>query len=262
MSSIKNGTVNCNHRPKLQKRYRWGNTVHKSTFPGGTYYFSEAHVKRVAGKLHEISREHEQLFIDLGSQILVEIENLHDASTAIAVCLTHIENTISAFQNHFPDSSVIACGKGCHHCCTFAVECPPQVIIDIARHLRVTFSAEEQDLLRQKLARNIVKRNTPLKRARCSFLDETSSCSIYAKRPLAYRSFTSSNAAICEQSVTDGRNIPQHPIRHRIHMAATTALLLCAKQQGQFHEPVPFIPALLEALETEHAGEVWQGHES
>lgn len=213
--------------------------------------FSEEDIMRVAAMMHETSREYEQLFTNFCSQILSEISELEDASEIMTLCVKRIEETILAFLKHIPAPSVISCKKGCHYCCSFTIFCPPQVVVAIAHHIRVTIPEDEQQLLRQKLAGDIAVRNTPMKRARCPFLDETNACSIYEKRPLACRSFSSPNADICEQSVTDGRNIPQHPILHRIYMATTTALLLCAKHQGKSHEQVPFIPSLLTALETQ-----------
>lgn len=214
--------------------------------------FSELHIIRVAEKMQEISRDYEQLFIDFGSQLLSEIEELDNVSEIMDLCIERTEQTLATFQNHFPSSTVIACRKGCHHCCAFAIECPPLVVLDIAHHLKSTLSLEEQHLLCRKLEQNIAERKPPLHRAGCPFLDTDNSCSIYQKRPLACRSFSSPNAANCAQSVTDGRKISQHPIFHRLYSAVTTALLLYAEHRGQDHEQVPFIPALLAALTAEN----------
>ena len=213
--------------------------------------FSELHIIRVAEKMQEISRDYEQLFTDFGAQLLSEIERLDDIPEIMDLCIERTEQTLAVFQKHFPVSTVIACRKGCHHCCAFAVECPPQVVLDIAHHIKSSMSQEDQQLLRGKLERNIAERKPPLNRAACPFLDTQHACSIYKKRPLACRSFSSPNAAVCAQSVTDGRNISQHPLLHRLYSAVTTALLRYAEQRGQYHEQVLFIPALLAALTTD-----------
>lgn len=97
-------------------------------------------------------------------------------------------------------------------------------------------------------------------RARCPFLSEAGTCAIYAKRPLSCRSFTSPDAKLCEQSVVDGRNIPQQPVLHRIYQAVTTSLSGAAKKQGLYYEQVEFIPSLLEVLDVEKKHKEWRGY--
>ncbi|WP_315982104.1 hypothetical protein [Aliamphritea spongicola] len=60
--------------------------------------------------------------------------------------------------------------------------------------------------------------------------------------------FSSQNAFSCEQSLTDGRQISQRPLTHRIFQAAVTALLIAAEQQGMYKEQGLLIPGLLELL--------------
>ncbi len=218
---------------------------------GSQKYFGEAHVRRVAEKMNEVGRQYEQLFGNLGTQIYTDIVGLKEPAEIMAVCIGHIDVAVSAFRKHFPDPSVIACAKGCCHCCSFPIECPPQVIADIARYLEQHLPAPDLERFRLKLARDIAERKPPLNRGRCPFLDEENACSIYDKRPLACRWFTSPDAKLCELSVEDGRNITQHPILHRIYQAATTALTTAQQQHGLPSGQVPFIPSLLEALENE-----------
>ena len=223
-------------------------------------YFSEASVQAVAQKMKETGRQYEQLFTDLGRQMFTEMADLHDASEMMAVCTRHIDQALSAFTQYFPHISPVACARGCCHCCSFPVECPPQVVIDIARHLRSKKSAANLDMLRCKLAQDMKDRKPPLYRAKCPFLNDEKLCSIYEKRPLACQCFTSPDSAECLQSVADGRNISQDPLRHRIYQAATTMLLACAKKQGRAHGQVLFIPALLSILEIEEKNGLWQGY--
>jgi hypothetical protein len=223
-------------------------------------YFSEARVQEVAQKMKETGRQYEQLFTDLGRQMFADMVDLHDVSEMTAVCTRHIDQALSAFTQYFPDVSPAACTKGCCHCCFFPVECPPQVVIDIARYLRSKESAAGLDLLRHKLAKDMKDRKPPLYRAKCPFLNDEKLCSIYEKRPLACQCFTSPDPAQCKQSVADGRNISQHPLRHRIYQVATTMLLACAKAQDRPHDQVLFIPSLLAILEIEDQDGLWQGY--
>lgn len=210
--------------------------------------------------MNEVGRQYEKLFADLGTQMFTDMVDLNDASEMMAVCSRHIEQALSAFGQYFPDASVVACTKGCHHCCSFPIECPPQVVIDIARYLRSTRSAADLNILRRNLLNDINDRKLPLNRAQCLFLDSEKMCSIYEKRPLSCQWFTSPDAAICEKSVVDGRNISQHPVRHRIYQVATTVLLACAKKQGRSHEQVLFVQSLLSVLEIEKKDALWRGH--
>lgn len=212
----------------------------------------EAEVKRVAEQMREASTRYERIFTDLESQIFNAIVNLQDASETMAVCVEHIDRAIVAFQYHFPASATIACRKGCHHCCFFPIVCPPQVVRDSTRYLKSTLAESEIKELKRKLSGDNAQRNPPFHRARCPFLNDAHACSIYERRPLACRSFTSPDAGLCLQSRVDGRNIPQHPIHHRIYQAATTALLAAARKQGRFHKQLSFISSLLNALEEEN----------
>jgi len=223
-------------------------------------YFSEARVQEVAQKMKEVGRQYEQLFTDLGRQMFSDMADLDDASEMMALCTRHVDQALSAFGQNFPDVSPVACTKGCCHCCSFPVECPPQVAIDIARYLRAKETAAGLDLLRCKLAQDMKDRKPPLYRAKCPFLNAENLCSIYENRPLACQCFTSPDPAQCEKSVADGRDISQHPLRHRIYQAATTMLLACAKKQGRAHDQVMFIPALLSILEIEGKDGLWQGY--
>ncbi len=199
--------------------------------------------------MQEISRQYEQLFANLGKQIFLDIENLTDSSDALAVCIRHIETALAAFETHFPDRSVIACKKGCCYCCSFPIECPPQVVVDIARHIKETWPEKEIFQLKKQMARDILARKAPFYRAPCPFLNKENTCSIYEKRPLSCRWFTSPDAGLCEKSVEDGSHVPQHAIRHRVFQTATTMLLAWAKKQGRYGEQVPFISSLLEIME-------------
>ncbi|MFH2059240.1 MAG: YkgJ family cysteine cluster protein [Pseudomonadota bacterium] len=223
-------------------------------------HFSEANVKNVAKKMKEISKLYEQLFTDLGAQIFSDIADLTDAYEIMGVCVNNIEKAVWAFGQHFPDSSIIACTKGCCHCCSFPIECPPQVIVSVARHIRKTWSSEDRQVLIQKLVQDVSDRQPPLNRAPCPLLDKKKLCSIYENRPLSCRWFTSPDAGMCEKSVQDGRNVPQHPVGHRIYQVATTMLLASEKNQGRPYVQVPFIPSLLEILETQKDTKMWRGY--
>lgn len=223
-------------------------------------YFSPEKVKIVADEMARISKEYDQLFSDLGAQIFMDIVDKNDASFSVSTAIKHIETAVSAFGTYFNDNTPIACSKGCSYCCYFPVEAPPQVIIDIAGYIKSNMSDSEINGIKKKLENDIEVRTDHLKRFPCPFLNEENSCSIYEKRPLACRWFTSPDSNICKESVKDGRNIPQHPILHRIFQAATTALIAAAKKNENFCEQLLFAPSLLKALNMDKGDEIWPGH--
>lgn len=225
-------------------------------------YFRVEDIYAVSEKMRAISKEYEQLFIDFGSQVFMEIIDLEDYSEVVSTCLQRIESVLPVFGQHFPDNIPIMCKKGCYHCCLFPITSPPQVILDIARYLQQTMSADELDLLKKKLVLDKQKRQEPLMRAICPFLDFDGgkTCLIYERRPLSCRSFTSPDVTLCEQSVHDGRNIPQQQIRHRIFQIVTTVLLGAAKKKGMFHEQAALIPSLLEIIDKSGEKRSWKGY--
>lgn len=212
-------------------------------------FFSTADVAEVADRLKTVTADYEDLFNRLCKQIFTQIEPLESPSAQVAVTLQYVEDELQAFKQNFPDNTQVACGKGCSHCCSFPIEAPTQVIDHIAEHLHLSFSAEALAELKTKLQDNIQQRVPPLNRAPCPFLDQSQACTIYTKRPLSCRWFSSPDAQLCEQSVRDGRNITQHPVQSRIYQAASTALLAEQQKRTGSAAQVAFIPALLAQLD-------------
>jgi Fe-S-cluster containining protein len=218
--------------------------------PNEKVFFSTGDVAVVASNIHAANIEYEALFTNLGTQIFVSVTNTNTPSDKFAVALQYITDAIVAFEQNFPGNSKLACEKGCHHCCHFPIETSQQVVDAIASHLTSTLDQADLEILKIKLAANINARSAPLFRAACPFLDNQHACSIYHKRPLACRWFSSNNASNCAQSVIDGRSIQQHPIHTRIYQAATTALLADQKEQTGSDQQLAFIPAIAKALQT------------
>ncbi|WP_286236899.1 YkgJ family cysteine cluster protein [Neptuniibacter halophilus] len=218
--------------------------------PDKQVFFSTADVADVASRLQQVTADYEALFENLGKQIYSTIESLDNPSDQLAVTWQYIEDARLAFTQHFPDNSKIACREGCSHCCSFPIQTPHQAIQDIATHLRNSLSDGSLKQLCDKLRDNIARRQPPLFRAPCPFLDQNQRCTIYAHRPLSCRWFSSPDAALCEQSVRSGQSIPQNPLQSRIFQAANAALLAQQKRQTGTDQQLEFIPALLAELET------------
>lgn len=125
---------------------------------------------------------------------------------------------------------------------------PPQVIHHIADFIRSEFSQAERAELIVKLKSYCETIISVPGKYSCPFLDESNSCSIYSHRPPACRAFTSTDPALCMQSVSTGSQVPQSPVTLRIYEALTTALMAKAQQNNQHLIQMPFIPALYNAL--------------
>lgn len=222
-------------------------------------YFSASQLRQVSQDMQKVSAAYEQLFSDLAAQMYTDIAGIDTPSEAVSTCNKQAEEALALFHHYFPDQPVIACHKGCAHCCSFPIEAPPQVIIDIAQYILATFSEKKQQELKQKLHQDIQKRKGPLFRHPCVFLDLEGACTIYEKRPSACRSFSSGDPLICRQSVDDGRIIDQHPLLYRIYQSVTSVLIADAKDSGKYDKQLPFTSSLLKALEATEGEELWPG---
>lgn len=214
-------------------------------------HFSENHVEEVAQQIRKSSTLYDKLFSALGSQIFVDIVELKNSSDVMTVCRNHTDNALEFFQRHFPHIVQIECQKGCSYCCCLPVTCPPQVVADVALYIKERFTENELKNSIKEMRRYITEKENNLIRIRCPFLTEDNQCCIYDRRPLACRSFTSSDCRECHASLSDNRNITQDPVKHRIFQVATTALMAAAKQSELPCYQQDFIPALLETLDSD-----------
>jgi hypothetical protein len=223
-------------------------------------YFSQNQVAEVARQMNAVSEAYEQLFEALGKQMFVDMVDIKDASAAVAMVRNHVDSAIDLFQAHFPDTGSIACTNGCHHCCYFPIECPPQIAVDIAGMIKKQWSEEKKQQLIKKFKADMQDRKAPFFRAPCPFLDEKKLCLIYENRPLSCQWFTSPDPELCRQSVADGTHIPQQPARHRIYQVATTMLLACARKQQRHDQQVGLIQSLAQILELPQEIPTWKGY--
>ncbi len=211
--------------------------------------FSEQAVIETAEQIRNATKRYEQLFVDLQSQISLDIKDLDSPVQIMSVCRKWTDDALIFFSNNFPLHRKTDCEKGCSHCCSLPVTCPPQVIADIATYLKNTLSRRELTQLQQLLQKYVLKQESSQHRLKCPFLNQHDLCSIYEYRPLACRSFTSPDQQLCLASVRDGNTVTQDPVQHRIFMAATSALVNLCKQNGLPYQQVKFIPSLANVLE-------------
>lgn len=205
--------------------------------------FSKEAVAKVSHQMQQVTHAYEQLFNDFGIHLYQEIAKIENSTKQMEIVYERIDEALQAFAASFPNPNTVACQATCAHCCSFAIECPPQVITHVAEHIQKTFTCKEIETLKEALHVNIKTRKAPHFRALCPFLNEANLCSIYEVRPLTCRWFSSPDAVLCERSTHTGESIPQRPTEARIYQMATTALVGAGKK-----EQVEFIPALFQEL--------------
>lgn len=191
----------------------------------------------------------ELLFTTLGTQIAQAVIEIEDVSAVMSTTHQYIDMALAAIKQHKPElDAKLACRQGCSHCCYLPVETTSQVIADIAQHVQSRFDHKQKEQLINKLQVDKILRKKPLFRAPCPLLDESGSCSVYEKRPLVCRSFTSTDVEACKKSVLDGSSVAQQPLRFKVYQAATVALQATLVKQQKNHEQVPLVSSLLAEL--------------
>ncbi len=217
-------------------------------------FFDHSDVECAAEAMRKAGVMYDDLFNKLCRQIYEDVKDAATPADTLKICNNSIIHAEHIFVANFPDNYQTACQQGCSHCCHFPVQAAPQDIVQLALHIKASFSADEQLALIERMQQDVQQRGGAFMRAPCPLLTAEQSCSVYEQRPLVCRMFSSQNAQSCEQSLTDGRQIAQRPLTHRIFQAAVTALLIAAEQQGMYKEQGLLIPGLLELL-TDTEGE-------
>ena len=211
-------------------------------------FFDHSEVEFAAEAMRKAGVIYDDLFNKLCRQIYEDVKDAATPADTLRICNNSIVHAEHIFVANFPDNYQTACQQGCSHCCHFPVQAAPQDIVQLALHLKLSLSDAELADLNTRLQQDIQQRSGAFMRAPCPLLTAEQSCSVYEHRPLVCRMFSSQNAFSCEQSLTDGRQISQRPLTHRIFQAAVTALLIAAEQQGMYKEQGLLIPGLLELL--------------
>lgn len=105
------------------------------------------------------------------------------------------------------DTSLIACGPGCSHCCMVNVAVLNPEAVTLVAYLERKLSPEKFEELRQKIEQLHARiewlddEERITKRLSCALLDDQGNCSVHPVRPLLCRGMTSIDPETCRQAI-------------------------------------------------------------
>ena len=120
----------------------------------------------------------------------------------------------------------LACKAGCSHCCSLSVSASFAELIHLAAFISETFSPEDFDALRARLAEPASETPGPsragdaLAPRLCALLVD-GRCSAHPARPMACRGWNSQDAAPCKIASEEPSSPPSIPVDSRIRGTAT-----------------------------------------
>jgi Fe-S-cluster containining protein len=125
----------------------------------------------------------------------------------IQACRVVQEMTETALVRHQGDTSRIACGPGCAHCCVVNVAILRPEAATIVAYLERKLSTSQFAALELKIDEMYtgIRWLDDEERIRwqkpCALLDDAGNCSVYPVRPLLCRGLTSIDAETCRQAI-------------------------------------------------------------
>lgn len=188
-------------------------------------------------------------------------EGVHGLLLALDDLLRTIPREIQ-FEGH-TEKSVLACAKGCNHCCTIRVTTTAPTIIALAHYLRKKLSAEDLADVISKMERHVLEGEalSPLEQvlnSRMCPLNLGGACIGYEYRPCGCRTYHSFDAQRCKAEMEDPSketNVPQDAQRLSFQSLVVEAMDTCMNRMGLLGHELEFIPALLIALTEENAAD-------
>lgn len=113
----------------------------------------------------------------------------------------------TAMARNRSDTSLIACGPGCGHCCMVNVAVLLPEAVTIVAYLERKLSPTQIEALGQKIEqlhvsiRWLDEEGRIMLRRPCALLDDGGNCTVYPVRPLLCRGMTSTDPETCRQAV-------------------------------------------------------------
>jgi Fe-S-cluster containining protein len=169
----------------------------------------------------------------------------------------------TAAEQH-PPRPPLACREGCAWCCHKVVGTAAPEVLRIARFVRETFSAEDVSATRDRAARVDEQRRSlahdpwAAERLPCPLLVD-GRCSVYPVRPLTCRGYNSSDAHLCELSVTSRAHVtvPHDRVQQRLGTFTLDGLCAGVAEAGLAGDRLELAAALRVALTVPDAAERW-----
>jgi Fe-S-cluster containining protein len=170
------------------------------------------------------------------------------------------EEALAAAVKREPRREPAACAEGCAWCCYQRVGVAVPEIIRIADYLRATLSAADQDATRTRIQETLEQRRGGRRTvpAPCPLLVNRR-CSAYPVRPLTCRGFNSSDAALCEASVTTNPKavVPVYPPQVRLASLVLDGMRAGLTESGLKGDLLELAAGLRIALATPDAVDQW-----
>ncbi len=157
----------------------------------------------------DIIQEFELTFFEDGKKLAMQHLSSGINHPSILALTKAVYSYIDAFLESFQDyvqaeQSTVDCQKGCHWCCFQTVMTVPHEMYYLLHHLNQHFTEEAKQAFFDKVEQRHVKTSKlkvnhflSLKHA-CPFLGEEGNCTVYEARPLACRTYLSSNVHSCK----------------------------------------------------------------
>jgi Fe-S-cluster containining protein len=142
-------------------------------------------------------------------------------------CSKAVAHVTSLFDRTAPANPLIACRKGCAHCCTQKVVLTAPEAFFVAARIKQNPRAREAVLETHRRTHAMSLEGRLQAQIFCALLEE-SICSIYTARPLACHAFVSTDLEACLAAFTRNQsaNIPMP--NEYVHTVHTCRILLMA----------------------------------
>ncbi len=160
--------------------------------------------ERVSGALRPA------LSSDATEQMLSEAMNVAYSATTDNIAI--IEKNAEHQRSRGVAIPQIACKKGCDYCCFVRVRVSIPEVLNIADHVRATFSPEEQEALMSRLEtyaeeyKGLSVHDRLNKMIACPLLVDHE-CSVHSVRPIACRAHHSIDLEECKRAFLDPENV-------------------------------------------------------
>jgi Fe-S-cluster containining protein len=159
-----------------------------------------------------------------------------------------------------PRREPTACAEGCDWCCYQRVGVAVPELIRMLDYLRATLSPADLDATRARIDETLEQRRAGRRKAPvpCPLLVNRR-CSVYAVRPLTCRGFNSSDAALCEASVSTNPKavVPVYPPQVRLASLVLDGMRAGLNESGLKGDLLELAAGLRIALSTPDAVDQW-----
>lgn len=187
-----------------------------------------------------------------------------DAVRGRDLSLERVNRDVSAVAG--PDGRMIACRRGCNHCCHQLVAAAPLEVLIIARRVAAWPAERREDLVRRLEAIACIPATEEERTSRklpCPLL-ENGECAVYDRRPGNCRALLSYSEDACSNGLDtstarhgDGDLVPSPDLPYLVTSACSMGLDAGQIERGLDTERIDLVMGLLMALTDPGVREAW-----